>query len=191
MTIDTRTPAEIAYDNLKSGAAYSKPEPAEQAELRSTLYPTPIPLSAEEAVILNLLIELSPPDPDELPAVLDVASAHQQALAEWEGRTRTLPSGALHRSPQLPEVEIGELKDGTPVGGTFDTDDTPLCVCVEWEGFSFVAGEDGFELNNATTDKDLYHFTIEQWRRLKTLVNSDIVDQVLYFAQAWEAQRAK
>lgn len=124
------------------------------------------------------------------PAILDVATARQRALVDWEGRTKILPSGAHHRSPTLPDVEIGQLDDGTPVIGDFDTDDAPLCALTSWEGFSIIASEDGFELADDETGKDLHHFTLDQWNRLKTLVNSDIVDQALRFGRAWEAQRA-
>lgn len=123
------------------------------------------------------------------PTILDVATARQRALVDWEGRTKIIPSGALRRSPMLPEVEIGQLEDGTPVTGDFDADDTPLCAYAAWEGFSIIASADGFELTDDETDKDHHHFTVDQWDRLKTLVNSDIVDQVLHFGRAWEAQR--
>lgn len=124
------------------------------------------------------------------PAILDVATARQRALVDWKGTTKICPSGALRRSPVLPDVKIGQLEDGTPVIGDFDTDDAPLCALTSWEGFSIIASADGFELADNETGKDFHHLTVDQWNRLKTLVNSNVVDQALRFGQAWEAQRA-
>jgi hypothetical protein len=210
MSIDTRTEAERRYDAERNGTLYSKPEPAEQA--RSPLYhelkawidqhldsepdpppvmpanPSPLLLDLVRWADAHLAREAAEATPIS-PAVLDVATARQLALADWKGRTKIVPSGALHRYPQLPEVEIGQLEDGTPVLGDFDTDDTPLCVIAEWEGFGIVAGEDGFDMGDQEGDKEYHHFTLDQWENLKNLVNSGVIDQMLYFGRAWEAQR--
>lgn len=185
MTTLTHAEMEARYDATRlSPITPANPElPPHLLALRAQIDSETDP-SARKRLIFRLADQVLKP------AVLDVATARQRALIDWTGVTKITPKGALRRSPMLPEVKIGQLEDGTPVRGDFDSDDTPLCAYADWEGFSIIASAGGFELADDETDKDHHHFTLDQWERLKTLVNSDIVDQVLHFGRAWEAQRA-
>lgn len=123
------------------------------------------------------------------PAVLDVATVRVQALAEWDGKIQYTNKGELRRDPALPETKIGHLEDGAPVYGHFDDDDVPLTVWVDYEGFSIRADETAIYLRDAETGKEYYEITLEQFERLKHLVNSGAVEQALYFGRTWSAQR--
>jgi len=78
MAIDTRTEAERAYDALKDGSAYAKPQPASDASARvwemiGDIIADPMndgrlhedePLTEEAAAILKLLIRAQEGDAD-------------------------------------------------------------------------------------------------------------------------------
>jgi hypothetical protein len=196
----TQAEMEARYDAERSGEIYTKPEPPQvPAGERSPLFYDlkawiESHFEAEQAdqiAIARACDQAIAEHRARVPstAVLDVATARAQALSEWEGKTTRNDEGAFRRYPELPAVEIGQLHDGTPVEGRFDHDDTPLVVWADYEGFSICADEAGFDLGDDEEEKDYYHLTIAHYKRLKELVNSGVLDQMLAFGAAWEAQR--
>jgi len=179
-TTDTRTEAEKRYDAERSGELYTKPAVSQDDALTSLLHHV-FGGEDDEGAIADWI--------DTSRGVLDAALGRQQALVAWKGETMINDEGEFRRYPPLDDVEIGRLNDDTPVYGDFDNDDRPLVVSVQWEGFNICAAEDGFDLIDDETEKEYYHISLDEWARLKRLVNSDAIDQVLYFGKAWDAQR--
>jgi hypothetical protein len=183
---DGRTDAERAYDALKDGSAYTKPESGALARM-----------AGDENEIADWIDRIIA-EVKAAPAMLDAAAARRKALSTWKGEMKTHANGNTLRYPALEEVEIGQLADGTPIYGEFDNDDRPLVVVADWGDFSIVAGGDGPDgggVNlidaNDETGREYDHITLSQWERLKALVVSGVVDQALHFAKVWHAQRAE
>lgn len=146
---DLRTPAEIAYDAQRDGSAYTKPTP----------------LSAREELILNLLIELLPPDAEELPAAPRVNRPY---------------------ADKLPDVPFGQLADGSTIWAEYDVDDTRMGVVnAEQQGWQLSADDSGvFNMGDGT--RDYWELTIDQLRSLRALFVSDVFERMYAAAQAWE-----
>jgi hypothetical protein len=167
MSIDTRTPAEIAYDNLKSGAAYIKDEytplsPAWEAVLGITSNPRDT-----GSQILDILTNDADAGDDEI------------AIAQWIDRT---------------DQPFGTLTDGTVIYGTFDTTAAGAgkrsgCVTVRTPAINLTADCDGFVSGENGRDDWSINFdgaSLEDIRKLRDFLNSGAVERMLAAAVAWE-----
>lgn len=84
-----------------------------------------------------------------------------------------------------PDAQIGVLRDGSPIMGTFDTDGTQMCVTADMEGFFMTFDEDGFCLRDGEANKDYGYITLAQLERLRGLFAGSDLDCLITLAQAW------
>lgn len=180
MSIDTRTPAEIAYDATRLSPAPAPVQPADEL-------PADIPLGKDEEILLNFLLaqdaqrRQARTAPPAIDAAL-LAKARGWALAEWDGTTSIGADGALHRSPDLPAQPIATLPDGSPILGSFDTDDSPFTVQAEIGPFLFVACDQVISIHGAGR---YVEFTHAQAAALRDIAASGALDQIMAAALAW------
>lgn len=146
---DLRTPAEIAYDAQRDGSAYTKPTP----------------LSTGEELILKLLIELLPPDAEELPAAPRVNRS-------W--------------ADKLPDVAFGQLADGSTIWAEYDVTDERLGVVNAEFGNWSISADDSGVFNMGDSTRDYWELTIDQLRSLRALFVSDVFERMYAAALAWE-----
>lgn len=157
--MDTRTPAEIAYDQTRLSPAPIAP---------ADDLPDDLPLTADEEALIAILLP----------------TLRAAARDQWEGTVTYGADGELHRSPDLPAQPIATLPDGSPILGSFDTDDQPFTVHATIGGFDVIACDRQIIID---TGPDSIELTLAQWAALRDIAASGAIDKIISSAAAWIA----
>jgi hypothetical protein len=173
MTTDTRTPAEIAYDNQRSGAAYVRQsDEGDQAAAYSEQFAAGVRdgLAIGQAIKNGEYTPLSP----AWEAILDITDDSTN-------------NGRAHAPEPVP---FGELADGTPIMGQFDDipDRGP------WERWGVVSADVG-ECSVTADDSGSFSFnigehgiegaTLAELVAFRAVLNSGAFERLYAASVAW------
>jgi hypothetical protein len=192
---DTRTEAERRYDAERDGSAYVKPEMTEERinALVDQIAPAIFARWAAEDAAAGLL------DNDHTA----LAQEADRVIAEERGDTYTPLSPAWEAVLDIvadntndgAHQPFRQLADGTVIYGLFDTTKAGAgkrsgCVSVEAMGMGLTADSNGYlSGENRAGDDWTINFdgaSLEDIRKLRTLLNSGAIEQLLGAAVAWD-----
>jgi len=178
MTLDTRTPAEIAYDRT----ALSTRTPTDQG---------PFGVDPDIDEMIDRFERLEAAFPEATPQqILALADSEQRAIGREADQALGAhfdPTNKYHTGEWKMEwldvrTPLLTLPDGSIIAGTHEVDGSPSCVHLESELGQFYYGSDG-SLAGDWADIQFEDVTIEQVEKLAKLL--PLLPALIDAAKAW------